>query len=64
MMLFLIFTGTMVIHEFTVKREIVTVILTLVAMGVIIFVALLFFSVIQQMQGFIYSIYKELTLRM
>lgn len=63
-MLFLLFTGTMVIHEFTVKREMVTVILTLIAMAVIIFVALLFFSVIQQIQGFIYSIYKELTLRM
>lgn len=63
-LLLLIFTGTMVIHEFSVKREVVTVILTIVAMGVIIFIGLLFFSVIQQIYGFIYAIFKEITLRL
>lgn len=62
--LLLIFTGTMVIHEFSVKREVVTVLLTIVAMGVIIFIGLLFFSVIQQIHGFLYAIFKEITLRL
>jgi hypothetical protein len=62
--LWLLFIGTMTIHQYNVLKTIVTMALTLVVMGVIMFLGLLFFSLMQQMLGFALSIYNELSLRM
>lgn len=59
----LMFIGTMTVHQYTVMKTIVTMLLTIVVMGVIIFLGLLFFSLIQQIVGFVYTIYQELSLR-
>ncbi|MEC0206705.1 Yip1 family protein [Paenibacillus lautus] len=59
----LLFVGTMTVHQYTVTKTIITMLLTLVVMGVIIFLGLLFFSLIQQMVSFVYTIYQELSLR-
>lgn len=60
----LIFTGNMVIHEFLVGKIILITILSIIGMAVILFVALLFINVVQQMMGFVNSIYMELVLRL
>ena len=60
---FLIFTGTMVIHQYSVKKTVITCIITVVGMGIIMFIGLLFFNVIQQMITFVTTIYKELRFR-
>jgi hypothetical protein len=60
----LLFVGTMTVHQYTVTKTIVTMVLTLVVMGIIIFLGLLLFSMIQQIAGFVYTIYKEISLRM
>ncbi|CAM4364314.1 YIP1 family protein [Paenibacillus alkaliterrae] len=59
----LLFIGTMTVHQYTVTKTILTMLLTVVVMGVIIFLGLLFFSLIQQIVSFVYTIYQELSLR-
>lgn len=59
----LIFLGTMITHQYSVKKTLLTILLTIVGMGVILFIALLFFSVIQQIINFITIIYKEIRFR-
>jgi hypothetical protein len=61
--LWLLFIGTMTVHQYTVTKTIATMLLTLVVMGIIIFLGLLFFNLIQQVISFIYTIYQELSLR-
>lgn len=60
---FLIFTGTMVIHQYSVKKTIMTCFITIVGMGILLFIGLLFFNVIQQMLTFVLTIYKEIRFR-
>ncbi|WP_028609008.1 Yip1 family protein [Paenibacillus harenae] len=59
----LLFIGTMTVHQYTVMKTIMTMLLTVVVMGIIIFLGLLFFSLIQQIVSFVYTIYQELSLR-
>lgn len=61
--LFLLFIGNMTVHQFSVTKTAVTLGLTLVAMFLIFFLALLFFSLIQQMIAFGTTIYQELIFR-
>ncbi|MBP1907374.1 hypothetical protein J2Z32_004049 [Paenibacillus turicensis] len=61
--LWLLFIGTMTVHQYTVTKTLSTMLLTLVVMGIIIFLSLLFFNLIQQVISFIYTIYEELSLR-
>lgn len=60
---FLIFTGTMVIHQYTVSKTIVTCVITVLGMAILMFIGLLFFNVIQQVITFITTIYRELRFR-
>lgn len=60
----LLFIGTMTVHQYTAGKTIVTMLLTLVMIGIIIFLGLLLFSVFQQMVSFIISIYNEIEFRM
>ena len=59
----LIFTGTMTIHQYSITKTIVTIAITVVAMGILMFIGLLFFNVIQQMLTFVMTIYRELRFR-
>lgn len=59
----LVFIGTMITHQYSVKKTIVTCIITIVGMGILLFIGLLFFSVIQQMLTFVLTIYKEIRFR-
>jgi Yip1 domain. len=61
--LYLLFVATMTIHQYTVGKTIVTIFLTVVCMGFIVFLGMLFFSLIQQMYSFFYTIYRELQFR-
>lgn len=59
----LLFVGTMTVHQYTVLKTIWTMLLTVLVMGVIIFLGLLFVSLIQQFVSFVYTVYQELSLR-
>ena len=60
----LLFFGNMVVHDYDMPKTFSTIILTVVGMGVVIFIGLLFLSVINLMISFIVSIYQEMTLRL
>ncbi len=59
----LLFTGIMTIHQYAVGKMLFTILLTMLAMAALIFVYLLFMSLFTQLVSFIFSIYKELVLR-
>ncbi len=60
---FLLFIGNMTVHQFTPMKSIGTLFLTLIAMGFMAFLCLLFFSLIQQIISFFYVIYQEIVIR-
>lgn len=60
---FLLFVGNMTVHQYSPAKTIGTIILTIVAMGFMAFLCLLFFSLVQQIVAFITVIYQELALR-
>lgn len=60
---YLLFVGNMTVHQFSPSKTIGIMILTLVAMGFMAFISLLFFSLIQQIVAFISVIYQELVMR-
>ncbi len=60
---YLMFIGNMTVHQFTPAKTILTMALTIVAMGFMAFLCLLFFSLIQQMISFVSVIYQEITMR-
>lgn len=51
------------IHEYSLGKTFLTLIITVVAAIIIVLICLLFFSLIQELAGFIYSIYREMFLR-
>ncbi len=59
----LILMGIMQVHNYTLGRTLLTLLLTFVAMLIIIFVGLLLADLIGQVVNFIYSIYTELIFR-
>jgi len=60
---FLIFSGIMTVHQYSVFKTIFTLLLTILSMAVIVFIGVVFFSLGSQLVGFVYSIYKEIMLR-
>ena len=56
----LVFFGTMITHQYSFRKTVLTCILTVVGMGIIMFIGLLFFNVIQQIITFFTTIYKEI----
>ncbi len=60
----LIFSGIMTVHQFTVTKTVFSVILTLLGMAFIVFLALLFAGVLDQLLVYISGIITEIQLRM
>ncbi len=60
---FLMLSGLLVVHQYTLSKTILTSILIVVGMAVIIFLGLLFFNLISQLIGFFIGLYRELVLR-
>ena len=58
----LMFIGLIVIHEYTIKKAVLTIIIAIIGMAAMAFLFILFFSLIQQFINFSYIFYKELTL--
>lgn len=61
---FLVFVGMLVTHEYELGKNVFTSILTGVGMGIVIFLALLFFNVLAQLYGFIDTLYTEISFRL
>ena len=59
-----IFLGMVVTHQYTVKKAIVTTILSIVGILLLAFVILLIFYLIQQVTGFVSSLWTEIMYRM
>lgn len=60
---FMVFMGLVVIHEYGMGKTLWSIILTVLATLIIAFLALLVFDLAQQIYGFVYSLYKEITTR-
>lgn len=60
---YLLFIGNMTVHQFSPSKTIGIMMLTLVAMGFMAFISLLFFSLVQQIVAFISVIYQEFVMR-
>jgi len=59
----LLFFGTMVIHDYTIGKNLITILGTIVGMAFIMFIGILFSSLVQKIFSFGYNIYVELSLR-
>lgn len=59
----LLFVGTMTVHQYSALKTIVTMVLTVIVMGIIVFLGTLVLSMMQQIIEFIFNIYRELTFR-
>ncbi len=59
----LMLIGIMTIHNYTLLKTLITVFLTIVAMLIIIFCAMMIFSLVSQVIGFFESVYTELLFR-
>ncbi len=60
---YLIFCGTLSVHQYTALKTVGTIIFTIVAMAVIVFLFLLCITIIQQITGFIALLTEEISLR-
>ena len=60
---FLIFFGMMVTHDYSLKKNIITAVLTIFGIVVIVFVGLLFINVIERMSSFAGLLFEELSYR-
>lgn len=61
--MYLLFVGNMTVHQFTPSKTIGTILLTVVAIGFMAFLCLLFFSLLQQIMTFVSVIYQEIAMR-
>lgn len=61
--LYLLFVGNMTVHQFTPSKTIGTIVLSVVAMGFMAFISMLFLSLIQQIVSFFSILYQEIVLR-
>ncbi|MFW5795445.1 MAG: YIP1 family protein [Bacillota bacterium] len=59
----LLFSGTLVTHDYTFSKNLFSIIVTIVGMGTLLFIFMLYFSVVGRLMGFIISIINEVTLR-
>ena len=62
-MIFMFFFGIISIHEYGLAQCLLTILFTIVAALIILFVGILLFDLFQKVYGFLYQIYQEITLR-
>ncbi|WP_274361294.1 Yip1 family protein [Paenibacillus thermotolerans] len=62
--LFLLFVGIMTVHQYTAVKTVITLGLSVIAMGIVVFLGTLAFSMATQIYYFILNIYRELIFRM
>lgn len=60
----LLFFGMITIHEYTLGKGIFTALITLLAMGIIVFISVILWNLLMQMVNFLAALYKELSLRL
>ncbi len=60
----LIFSGTLTIHAFSLGKNVIAIILTILGIAIILFLGLLFANVLQKMVAFVVNIFNEITFRM
>lgn len=60
---FLLFCGTLVIHQYSASRTVFTILFVIVAMGIIIFLLLLCITILQQITEFLKLFFEEIKLR-
>jgi tetratricopeptide (TPR) repeat protein len=60
---FLLFFGIGVTHQYTVKRNLLSMLLSVLGMLIIIFICLLFFTLIDKIQTFVLTLANEVSLR-
>lgn len=61
---FLLVTGTLEIHQYTMRKNILTVIFTIIGIAIMIFLGLLLFSLADQIISFVENLVEEITLRL
>lgn len=61
--LLMVFIGIQVVHEYSISKMVWTLALTTASASIIIFICLLFFSLLQELGSFVYTIYREIALR-
>jgi hypothetical protein len=61
--LFLLVTGTMTLHQFTLKKTILILVLTVIVICIIFALTLLFFALVQQIVNFLLIFYLEVATR-
>lgn len=60
---YMVFFGLISIHEYGLGKCLLTIIATIIALAVILYALFLFFDLFQKVYGFLYVIYREITLR-
>jgi len=63
LLIYLVFFGYMVIHEYGLLKNVITILLTFVALAVIIFIGILLLTLYQTVAGFIKAVYEEFIMR-
>lgn len=61
--LILLFVGNMIVHQYSASKTVLTLFLTVIAMGLVVFLGTLVFSMMMQIYYFLYNIYRELIFR-
>lgn len=59
---FLLLGGLYAIHQYSFSKTLLSVLLTVIGMIIIVFIIIIFYSLLQQANGFIKSLYQEITL--
>lgn len=59
----LLFVGTMTVHQYSAGKTVVTMFLTLIVMGIIVFLGTLVLSMMQQIYTFVVNVYREILFR-
>lgn len=59
----MLFFGTMVVHDYTLSKNIIITVCTIVGMAVIMFIGVLFSGLVGKLFSFVYNIYTELAMR-
>ena len=63
LLIYMFFFGIISIHEYGLVQCLLTILFTVVAVFIVLFACLLFFDLFQRMYGFVYTLYREISLR-